>query len=163
MLSTACIPISFNTHPKLPTNFFVDAAGIPRTGCLQYLLCMSTWIKTLKARARTHTHTHTHKVSLFNFSKHDQMSPAPLKSLSKVLQNSFPWKVFLQLLILWSNNWEESWRVTSYVGSVTSVVSILCNLMDYSLPGSSVHVTLQVRILEWVVMAASRESSRSRD
>ena len=28
----------------------------------------------------------------------------------------------------------------------------LCNPMDYSLPGSSVHGVLQERILEWVVM-----------
>ena len=28
----------------------------------------------------------------------------------------------------------------------------LCDAMDYSLPGSSVHGTLQARILEWVAM-----------
>ena len=28
----------------------------------------------------------------------------------------------------------------------------LCDPMDYSLPGSSVHGVLQVRILEWVAM-----------
>ena len=28
----------------------------------------------------------------------------------------------------------------------------LCNPMDYSLPGSSVHGVLQERILEWVAM-----------
>ena len=32
----------------------------------------------------------------------------------------------------------------------------LCNLMDYSPPGSSVHGTLQARILEWVAMPSSR-------
>ena len=35
----------------------------------------------------------------------------------------------------------------------------LCNPMDYSLPGSSVHGILQARILEWVSMPSSRESS----
>ena len=39
----------------------------------------------------------------------------------------------------------------------------LCNFMDYSLPGSSVHGILQARILEWVVMPSFRESSRPRD
>ena len=34
----------------------------------------------------------------------------------------------------------------------------LCDLMDCSLPGSSVHVILQARILEWVAMLSSRES-----
>ena len=31
--------------------------------------------------------------------------------------------------------------------------------MDYSLPGSSVHGILQTRMLEWVAMPSSRESS----
>ena len=35
----------------------------------------------------------------------------------------------------------------------------LCNPMDYSLPGSSVHGILQARILEWVAMPSSRGSS----
>ena len=39
----------------------------------------------------------------------------------------------------------------------------LCNSMDWSLPGSSLHGILQARILEWVAMPSSRESSRSRN
>ena len=39
----------------------------------------------------------------------------------------------------------------------------LCNPMDCSLPGSSVHGILQARILEWVAMPSSRGSSQSRD
>ena len=35
----------------------------------------------------------------------------------------------------------------------------LCNPMDCSLPGSSVHGILQARILEWVTMPSSRGSS----
>ena len=35
--------------------------------------------------------------------------------------------------------------------------------MDHSLPGSSVHVCLQARIREWVVMPSSRGSSQSRN
>ena len=37
--------------------------------------------------------------------------------------------------------------------------STLCNCMDYSLPGSSVHEIFQVRILEWVAISFSRGSS----
>ena len=40
---------------------------------------------------------------------------------------------------------------------------ILCDLMDCSLPGSSVHGILETRILEWVAMPFSRGSSRPRD
>ena len=36
----------------------------------------------------------------------------------------------------------------------------LCNPMDHSLPGSSVHRILQAQIVEWVAMASSRVSSQ---
>ena len=39
----------------------------------------------------------------------------------------------------------------------------LCNPMEYSLPGSSVHGILQARILEWAAMPSSRTSSSPRD
>ena len=39
----------------------------------------------------------------------------------------------------------------------------LCNPMDYSLPGSSVHGIFQARVLEWVAISFSRGSSRPRD
>ena len=37
-----------------------------------------------------------------------------------------------------------------------SVVSKLCNLMDHSLPGSSLHGILQSRILQWAASSSSR-------
>ena len=39
----------------------------------------------------------------------------------------------------------------------------LCDPMDCSLPGSSVHGILQAKILEWVSMPSSRGSSPPRD
>ena len=39
----------------------------------------------------------------------------------------------------------------------------LCDPMDHSLPGSSVHGILQARILEWAAMPSSRGSSWPRD
>ena len=39
----------------------------------------------------------------------------------------------------------------------------LCDPMDYSPPGSSVHGISQARILEWVAISFSRGSSQSRD
>ena len=39
----------------------------------------------------------------------------------------------------------------------------LCDPVDYSLPGSSVHGILQARILEWVAIPSSRGSSWLRD
>ena len=36
----------------------------------------------------------------------------------------------------------------------------LCDPKDYSLPGSSVHVIFQARVLEWVAIPFSRGSSQ---
>ena len=57
--------------------------------------------------------------------------------------------------------------LTSYINTCTRTTSpqsclTLCNAMDCSLPGSSVHGILQAGILEWVVMPSSRGSSRPR-
>ena len=48
-------------------------------------------------------------------------------------------------------------------GLVTKLCLTLCNPMNCSPPGSSVHRTLQTRILEWVAMPSSRGSSRPRN
>ena len=39
----------------------------------------------------------------------------------------------------------------------------LCDPMDYSLPGSSIHGIFQARMLEWVAMPSSRGTSQPRD
>ena len=41
--------------------------------------------------------------------------------------------------------------------SVTQLCLTLCNLMDYSPPGSSAHGIFQARVLEWVAIAFSNE------
>ena len=46
---------------------------------------------------------------------------------------------------------------------VAQLCPTLCNPMDCSLPGSSIHGILQARILEWVAISFSRRSSRPRD
>ena len=46
---------------------------------------------------------------------------------------------------------------------VTQLCPTLGDLMDCSLPGSSVHAILQARILEWVAIPFSRGSSWPRD
>ena len=45
----------------------------------------------------------------------------------------------------------------------TQLCLAVCDPMDCSLPGSSVHGIFQVRILEWVVTSSSRGSSWPRD
>ena len=52
------------------------------------------------------------------------------------------------------------WKVKVLVAQLCPT---LCDPMDCSLPGSSVHGTLQARILEWVATPFSRGSSQPRD
>ena len=40
---------------------------------------------------------------------------------------------------------------------------ILCDPMDYSLPGSYIHEIFQARVLEWIAMPSSRGSPQFRD
>ena len=45
---------------------------------------------------------------------------------------------------------------------VTQLCPVFCDLMGYSLPGSSVNGILQARILEWVAILFSKGSSQPR-
>ena len=50
-----------------------------------------------------------------------------------------------------------------WASEVTQSCLTLCDPMDCSLPGSSIHVIFQASILEWVAISYSRRSSRPRD
>ena len=55
---------------------------------------------------------------------------------------------------------------SKHIQSESEVVQLcptLCNPMDYSPPGSSVHGIFQARVLEWVAISFSRGSFRPRD
>ena len=56
-------------------------------------------------------------------------------------------------------NYKDVWM---YV-KVAQLCPTLCDLMDYSLPGFSVHGILQARILEWVAIPFSSRSSQPGD
>ena len=55
------------------------------------------------------------------------------------------------------------YTMSLFVVQSLSCVRFLCNSMDCSPPGSSVRGIFQARILEWVAIPFSRESSQSRD
>ena len=64
--------------------------------------------------------------------------------------------------LIWGWNPDESdimrWDILSILGSeVTQSCPTLCDPVDYSLPGSSIHGILQARILEWVAISFSRD------
>ena len=55
---------------------------------------------------------------------------------------------------------ESKWKVKMLVAQLCTT---LCNPMDCSPPGNSVHRILPLTILEWVAIPFSRESSWPRD
>ena len=64
----------------------------------------------------------------------------------------------------------KTWRLADRVLALSRVRAkplpsclTLCDPVDHSLPGSSVHGTLQARILEWVALPSSEGSSQPRD
>ena len=66
--------------------------------------------------------------------------------------------VYIQLVLVYSPN-----KYYAVLCLVTQSCSTLCDPVDCSLPGSSVHRILQARILEWVAMPSSRGSTQPRD
>ena len=59
--------------------------------------------------------------------------------------------------------WVHNFHLCAVLCLVTQSCPTLCDPMDCSPPGSSVHGILQERVLEWVAMPSSRGSSQSRD
>ena len=59
--------------------------------------------------------------------------------------------------------WSEVWVVACVRAKLLKSCPTLCNPMDCSLPGSSIHGILQARVLEWIAMPSSRGSSWPRD
>ena len=58
-----------------------------------------------------------------------------------------------------SNSSENSLHTGVRKVKATQLCQTLCDPLDYSRPGSSVHGILQARILKWVVIPFSRGSS----
>ena len=63
----------------------------------------------------------------------------------------------------WSGVPLPSLRTNAAAAKSLQSCSTLCDPIDGSLPGSSVHGILQARILKWVAISFSRGSSRPRD
>ena len=68
---------------------------------------------------------------------------------------------YLPLLSRATSCFRGTWKTMRSVLFTQSCL-ILCNPVDYTPPGSSVHGILQARILEWVAIPISRGSSRAR-
>ena len=62
-----------------------------------------------------------------------------------------------------SLGWEDTPRESESESEVAQSCPTLCDPVDCSLPGSSIHGILQARILEWVTISFSRGSSQPRN
>ena len=73
------------------------------------------------------------------------------------INHHFIWLLKTTLIKVTSHSPSITWKVRApqHVHAHTQSCSTLCDPMDYSPPGSSVHGTSQARILEWVAMPSS--------
>ena len=67
-------------------------------------------------------------------------------------------KSFLYIFCLY-----KTFKVKEGESEVVQSCPTLCDPVDCSLPGSSIHRILQARVLEWVTISFSRGSSQPRD
>ena len=70
-----------------------------------------------------------------------------------------------QILYLWATGKSKILLVVTSIVRAQSLQTspTLCNRMDWSLPGSSVHGIFQATVLEWVAIFFSRGASQPRD
>ena len=94
------------------------------------------------------SHRYTRVPSLPNLS-HLPLHPTPQPVLETLLE--FP------------ESYSNFKPAFSFSFTVTRSCPILCMPIDCSLPGSSVHGISQIKILEWVSISSSRESSQPSD
>ena len=68
-------------------------------------------------------------------------------------------KLVSLLSVIFQNNFKQWQKNICVCAKSLQSYPTLCNPMDCSLPGSSVHGILQARILEWAAISSSRGSS----
>ena len=135
---------------------FGEVWGIGHPGFI-FWLSHTHWVSSIKTVALSLRFPHV---------KHEWWSP-PLVVLCVNTVKPDIWLNTTQMLI---------WRYFADVASICSQLLLsqsesevaqscptLCDPMDCSLPGSSVHGIFQARVLEWVVISFSSRSSQPRD
>ena len=123
-----------------------------------------------KKFAKSHTHTHKKKKMLFpvvyifsypNNQAKEVPSPSLLREWERGLRAENQSGTALRLKL--------SWQLVTNANSVernrkiTQSCLTLGDLMDWGLPGSSVHGIFQAIVLEWIATSFSRGSSQPRD
>ena len=127
-----------NSKRYMHPNVYCSTFTIARTSKQPKCPLAEEWIKKMwYVCTHTHTHTHTHTMDYYSSIKRNKIVP-------------ISW-----FLPLWSS-------LSSQV-SLTWTCLTLCDPIDYSPSGFSVHRISQARILEWVAISFSRGSSQSKN
>ena len=156
--------------------------------CVVWHVYLHLW--PLPSWSRWHPLPTTTVVTAKNVTRHHPVSPVGknclwlailrIPALSEVgayflsLSNNILWLIFSVLTGRLPLIHPQSLSSTPYIhirresrGSLCTKLHqsclTLCDLKDYTLPGSSAHGVLQARILEWVAISFSRGSSPPRD
>ena len=75
--------------------------------------------------------------------------------LKKIILRKLPRKTSQHLVGMWpQNSINLAWQTDR---EVAQLCPTLCDPVDYSPPGSSIHGILQARVLEWVAISFSRD------
>ena len=87
------------------------------------------------------------------------------KSLSCVRLFATPWTIQSMKFsrLEYRSGWSEVNSLSLSVTLADSLSPTLCDPMDCSLSGSSIHGLFQARVLEWIAISFSRGSSQPRD
>ena len=64
----------------------------------------------------------------------------------------------MKMISQYIHMFNETKKIFTFVACMLSHIKLVCNPMDYNMPGSSVHEISQARILEWVAIFFFRGS-----
>ena len=135
--------------------WFTDMAGdIP---FLRYKLRNSQVEEMRRARKAWEKGTNFHALSKCHSSRlsiHQPGTCSPTWKLPKPSASGFLWQLHYAFM---------SDHIIIVNSEVAQLCPTLCDPMDCSLPGSSVHGIFQAIVLEWIATSFSRGSSRHRD
>ena len=84
-------------------------------------------------------------------------------SRHRISSHPSPLELIPQRVHVGSRHFYNFWSEVKKWSEVAQLCLTLCNPIDCSLPGSSVHRISQARTLEWVAISFSRRSSRPRN
>ena len=95
--------------------------------------------------------------------------PCPILTVAswpayRFLRSQVRWSgIPVSLTVFHSLLWPTQSKALKWRSEVAQSCPTLCDPMDYSLPGSSIHGIFQARILEWGAISFSRGPSQLRD